>query len=231
VRRSDGAVIRMMLFPYEAADVSDVWHVMGLNGTGSDTYSVKDLFVPEQMSFARDEAVDRRESGVLFRLSTSNVYSFGFAAVALGIARQMLDDATRIAAEKTPGGSKRAMRDNNVVQAHIGRCEAMLRAIRSYLHAVARDLWQAIAESPELSINQKLEIRMASTGAIHQAGEVVDTLHHMLGSTSVFRKHPFERRFRDMHTVMQQLQGRESHYESIGQVLLGVDPDALLFST
>ena len=40
----------------------------------------------------------------------------------------MLDDATRMVSEKTPSGSKRALRDNNVVQAHIGRSEAMLRA-------------------------------------------------------------------------------------------------------
>ena len=34
-----------------------------------------------------------------------------------------------------------------------------------------------------------------------------------------------------MHTVTQQLQGRESHYENVGQALLGLDPDALLFTT
>ena len=232
MRRPNGApVIRMMLFPYDAADISDVWHVIGLKGTGSDTYSVKDLFVPEQMSFARDEEVDRRENGLLFKFSTSNIYSFGFAAVALGVARQMLDDATRMVSEKTPSGSKRALRDNNVVQAHIGRSEAMLRAARVYLYATARDLWHAMAETSELTLAQKLEIRMASTHAIHQAGAAVDALYHMLGSTAVFRQFPFERRFRDMHTAMQQLQGRESNYENIGQVVLGLDPDAMLFTT
>jgi alkylation response protein AidB-like acyl-CoA dehydrogenase len=232
MRRPDGApVIRMMLFPYDAADISDVWHVIGLKGTGSDTYAVKDLFVPEQMSFARDEEVDRRENGLLFRFSTSNIYSFGFAAVALGIARQVLDDATRMATDKTPGGSKRALKDNNVVQAHIGRSEARLRAARTYLYKVARDLWHAMAENPELTLDQKIEIRMVSTHAIHEAGAVVDALYHMLGSTAVFRQYPFERRFRDMHTAMQQLQGRESNYETIGQVLLGITPDAMLFTT
>ena len=230
-RPNGGPVIRMMLFPAEAAEITDVWDVIGLKGTGSDTYSVRDLFVPEQMSFARDEEVDRRECGLLFNFSTSNIYSFGFAAVALGIARQMIDDAIKVASEKTPAGSRRALRDNNVVQAHFGRSEAAWRAARTYLYATARDLWQAMAEKPGMTTAQKIEIRMASTNAILQSGAIVDALYHMLGSSAVFRKHPFERRFRDMHTVMQQLQGRESHYENIGQVLLGVDPDALLFST
>jgi hypothetical protein len=53
----------------------------------------------------------------------------------------------------------------------------------------------------------------------------------MVGSTAIFEAKPFERRFRDIHTVTQQLQGRQSHYESVGQVLLGLEPDAALFST
>ena len=87
------------------------------------------------------------------------------------------------------------------------------------------------AENPALTLEQKLEIRLTSTWTIHRAAEVADTIHQMIGSTSVFRKFPFERRFRDIHTVTQQLQGREAHYESVGQVLLGLEPDVLLFTT
>ena len=56
VRKPDGSpLIRMMLFPYRDAHITDVWDVMGLRGTGSDTYAVKDLFVPEALAFGRDE--------------------------------------------------------------------------------------------------------------------------------------------------------------------------------
>jgi indole-3-acetate monooxygenase len=232
VHNKNGAPrIRMMLFRTKDAQITDVWNVMGLKGTGSDTYGVKDHFVSERLSFQRDEAEDRRENGPLFKFSTSVAYSFGFAGVALGIARRMLDDATQLAAKKTPGGTKRSMRDNNVIQAQIGRSEAAWRSARVYLHATADDLWQAIAENPQLTNDQKIEIRLASTWAIHQAAKVADTVFHMVGSTAVFQKNPFERRFRDINTLTQQLQGRQSHYENVGQVLLGLDPDALLFTT
>src|SRR3954451_15639147 len=36
---------RTMLFRREIATITDVWQVVGLRGTGSDTYSVQDLFV------------------------------------------------------------------------------------------------------------------------------------------------------------------------------------------
>ncbi len=232
LKRADGsAVVRMMLFRYRDAQMIDVWDVMGLRGTGSDSYAVKDMFVPDRLSFGRDEPEERREQTQLFKLSTSNVYSFGFAAVALGIARRMLDDVIAAAAGKTPGGSKRALRDNNVVQSQIGKSEAAWRSARAYLHATARDLWQSLAATPTLTAEQKIEIRLSSTWAIHRSADVADTVYHMMGSTAVFRNNAFERRFRDMHTLTQQLQGRQSHYENVGQVLLGLDPDALLFTT
>lgn len=39
---------------------------------------------------------------------------------------------------------------------------------------------------------------------------------------------PFERRFRDMHTVTQQIQSRDAHYGTVGQILLGNPPEVFL---
>ena len=36
---------------------------------------------------------------------------------------------------------------------------------------------------------------------------------------------PFERRLRDMHSVAQQAQGRQLHFESVGQIMLGLPPE------
>ena len=35
----------------------------------------------------------------------------------------------------------------------------------------------------------------------------------------------FDRGFRDIHAVTQQLQGRQAHFETVGQFLLGHEPD------
>jgi len=42
----------------------------------------------------------------------------------------------------------------------------------------------------------------------------------MTGATAVFAANPFERRFRDMHTIAQQIQARDTHYEDAGKVIL-----------
>jgi hypothetical protein len=38
-------------------------------------------------------------------------------------------------------------------------------------------------------------------------------------------REPVRLRFRDMHAVTQQIQGRQAHFETVGQFLLGHQPD------
>jgi len=45
------------------------------------------------------------------------------------------------------------------------------------------------------------------------------------GATAIFENHPLERRFRDMHTVTQQLQARSSHFETVGAWMMGAASD------
>ena len=57
--------------------------------------------------------------------------------------------------------------------------------------------------------------------AIQQAREVMNFVYHSAGATAIFESNPFERRFRDLHTVTQQGQGQYSNFESLGQTLMG----------
>src|SRR6201999_2355074 len=55
-RKADGSPeIRTILFPMSSATMYDVWDVIGLKGTGTDSYSVDNLFVPERFTALRDE--------------------------------------------------------------------------------------------------------------------------------------------------------------------------------
>jgi alkylation response protein AidB-like acyl-CoA dehydrogenase len=74
-------------------------------------------------------------------------------------------------------------------------------------------------------VDHRIIIRMASTNAIHKAREAVDFAYNAAGATAIFESHPLERRFRDIHTVTQQLQGRLSHFETVGAWMMGADAD------
>jgi len=219
-RKADGSPeIRTILFPVTSATMYDVWDVIGLRGTGTDSYSVEDLFIPEKFAALRDDPSALREKGPLYQLTTNMVFSMGFAATSLGVARATLDAATELSRKKLPQGLS-AMRDNNAVQGLIGRTEGNLRAARAYLYATAAEVWADLAHGEALTEAHRIAIRLAATWTIHQATAVVDTAYHMAGATAVFSANKFERRFRDMHAIAQQIQARDTHYEDAGKVIL-----------
>jgi alkylation response protein AidB-like acyl-CoA dehydrogenase len=229
--KPDGAPeVRTILFPLASATMHDVWDVIGLKGTGSDSYSVEKLFIPEKFTALRDEPGAVRETGPLYRLSTHMVFALGFAAVSLGVARATLDAAVELARGKTPAGIK-AMREDNAVQGAIGRVEGNLRAARAYLYAAAGEVWRDLEATGKYTEGHRAALRLASTWTIHQAASVVDAAYHMAGATAVFSANKFERRFRDMHAIAQQIQARDTHYEDVGRAILATGPGAAAMDT
>jgi indole-3-acetate monooxygenase len=225
-RKPDGAPeIRTILFPLASATMYDVWDVIGLRGTGTDSYSVDNLFIPEKFTALRDVPAAVREAGPLYRLSTHIVFAMGFASVSLGVGRATLDAAVELARGKTPAGIK-AMRENNAVQGAIGRLEGNLRAARAYLYATTSEVWRDLEVTGTYTDGHRVALRLASTWTIHQSTSVVDAAYHMAGATAVFNANKFERRFRDMHAIAQQIQARDSHYEDVGRAILAADPGA-----
>ncbi|PYM55531.1 MAG: acyl-CoA dehydrogenase [Candidatus Rokuibacteriota bacterium] len=225
-RTPNGKLVeRTMLFPAASATFVDVWHVSGLKGTGSDAYTVDDLFVPHDHSISRDDPAERRQPGLIYCFPTGSFYASGFASVALGIARRMLDAFVSLAREKTPRGYKRPLANNAVIQSQVGQAEAQLSSARRFLMGSLADIWGAVGSSGTLTMDQRMLIRLASTYAIHQAKAVADVTHHAAGATSIFVDSAFDRGFRDIHAVTQQLQGRQAHFETVGQFMLGIEPD------
>ena len=227
--RADGTpVVRTMLFPKSSTEFTDIWHTIGLRGTASNQYSVKDLFVPEPYSvdvLSRRDSAATHEPGLLYRFSSLSLYASGFAGVALGIARGMLGHFIELARDKIPRGAQKTMRNNNVTQSQAARAEAKLSSARDWLLHSLDEITAAAAQRGHVTLDERMRIRLASTFAIHTALDVVDILYQAAGATAIFNDNPFERRFRDIHSVAQQLQGRQQHFETVGQHLMGLEPD------
>lgn len=231
LRRDDGGeILRTLLFPKSQATMTDIWHVVGLLGTGSDRYAIDDLFVPEEYTVVRDPNIAPRLPGRLYRFSSSNLYASGVAAVSLGIARGMIGDFTELGKAKVPRDGHQRLCENQVMQSQLAQAEARVRSARAFLIDTFAASWEAVGEDGELSLQHNTMIRLASTWAIQQAREVVNMLYHGAGATAIFDDRPFERRLRDMHTASQQAQGRQSHFETIGRVLFGLAPNTAMFA-
>lgn len=220
-----GVSTRIFFAPARAVEWVDNWNVVGLKATNSGGFKVENLFVPDGYSMNREHLSEVRLPDPLYTYPLNALFATGFSAVALGLARAMLDAVVAIAKEKKPWLAKQSLLESNLVQFQIGEAEARLRSARSYMETTAGRVWQDVVATGALTVPARMDIRMAATFAIHEAAAVADTAWQVAGANAIFESGPFERRYRDLRTVMQQAQGRKSHLQDTGAYLLGLAPN------
>lgn len=216
--------IRTLLFPADNATLIDTWDTIGLRGTASDSYTVDDLFVSDAFSGTREEPEARREPGPLYAIPMQALYAIGVAGVALGAAGAMLDAFKALAADKTPRGLGR-LADSAAVQSGVALAEVRLGAARAYALETLVEICARAPAEGAIGVEDRARIRLSASNAIHGAIDVADWVYKRAGVSAIFKGGAFQRPFRDIHTLSQQIQSRDAHFETIGQVLLGNPPD------
>lgn len=219
--------LRSLLVPAELVTIQDTWSVVGLQGTGSHDFVVDDVFVPTSQDVSRSQPAEH--SGPLYdaRLSRVNTWTLT-AATALGIARGALDAFVELATSKSSTMSASMLRERALVQNRLAEAEAIVSAARAYVLYAVGAAWEAVGAEDTASISDPMppivQARLAITHSIHEAVRAVDLVFHAAGTNAVYRKHPIERYFRDIHVAVQHAAALPIHYESAGKVLLGYAP-------
>jgi alkylation response protein AidB-like acyl-CoA dehydrogenase len=213
---------RSFLFLRSEAKIIDDWYVLGLRGTGSDSYSVDDLFVPDAHAPARDVAEERREHGPIYPIGSTLLYASGFCSVTIGIARRMLANYVELARGRHSRASPTAMARNNAVQREVGLLEAKLSAARAFLHEAAGQVYEASAAG-KLDVELRLRLRLATTWGMNEATDVSIACYRGAGTIAIADRAPFERRFRDAMSASQHLQAMLPHVEMVGRHIIGTE--------
>jgi alkylation response protein AidB-like acyl-CoA dehydrogenase len=220
-----GAAMRVFLVPAAAVEFIENWNVVGLIATNSGGFKVENVLVPHGHSVYLPFPRSPASAGPLAKFPLNNLFGIGFTGVALGIARAMLDFVIALAREKKPWLARLPLQESGLAQFQIGEAEARLRSARSYIEMTAAQIWRSVIASGELTVAQRMDIRLATTFAIHEAKAVADAAWDIAGASAIFTTNPLERRLRDIHTLTQQLQGRKSHLQDVGAYLLGLEPN------
>lgn len=213
----------IMLLPKKDIHIVDAWHVNGLRGTGTLSFEVDDLFVPNVRTY--DPAAESREDGPLYMIPTTLLFASGFATVALGNARASLDAAIDLAGKKTPIRETLVLRDMLTTQRQVGETMAVWSSAKAYLRESVSAVWEAACENHSLTIDDRIQLRLATTYAIRRAADMVDISYNLSGANAIFTNSPLQRRFQDAHVMTQQFQGRISNFDSVGRYYLGLEPE------
>jgi alkylation response protein AidB-like acyl-CoA dehydrogenase len=214
---------RSFVFKRSDAKITDDWHVLGLRGTGSDTYTVEDLFVPDERAPSREAPQERREPGPIYIIGSTLLYATGFCGVSLGLARRLLETYV----ELVRGGKKsrlaiNTMADNNAIQREIAHLEAKLSAARAFLHEALVDVYDAAAAGT-LDVERRMRLRLATTYGMNEATDVSVACYRAGGAMAILQNQPFERRFRDAMSASQHQQAALIHAEMVGRHIIGVE--------
>jgi len=223
----NGAPVTLMtMCPADDAVIVDTWHTLGMRGTGSHDVLMTDVFVPRRRTalLAPYEKPGSAYQGPLYKLTLWTAIS-ALASVATGIARAAIDDLLNLAQRKTPSYTARPLRDRSNVQSLVGEAEATLGAGRAYLYEALREVWSEALQGHMIDMQGKMKLQLAATHAIAGAARAVDLVHAAVGTTGIRDEHPFQRHFRDVHTITQHAYISTSRYESGGQFFLGVPID------
>jgi indole-3-acetate monooxygenase len=220
--------VRSFLFPRDKATIIDDWQVLGLRGTGSDTYSVTDLFIPDEHAPHREAAEERREPGPLYTIRSTLLYAAGFCGVTLGLARRMLDTYVTLARGRHSRVSPSAMANNNAIQREIAVLEAKLSAARAFLHEAVCQAYDA-ASAGTLDVDTRMRLRLATTYGMNEATDVSIACYRGAGTQAIMDSAPFERRFRDAMSASQHAQAMPPLLEMVGRHIIGTEGNEARF--
>ncbi|RRO18881.1 acyl-CoA dehydrogenase [Saccharopolyspora rhizosphaerae] len=203
--------------PIEQVVLEDNWDVMGLRATGSNDYSIRDVFVPASYTYEAT-CLEPRIGGALYRLGLANM-GICHTGWALGVGRRMLDEMRALAARKT--GAPGAGVDTQQFHAEYARAEAQHRAARAFSFETWRDCEDTLDSGSPLSTEQETLTRLVlnhTTSSVHEVGQTV----YRWAGTAALRRGVLQRFFRDLHGGTQHVTSSPGVLQSCGKLLSGL---------
>ncbi|CAI8020121.1 Pigment production hydroxylase [Geodia barretti] len=216
---------RILLMPKPEVNIVDLWHTAGLRGTGSFSFDVDDRFIAEERTYIQDGPA--WADGPLYQIPRTLLFATGFATVALGVARKSLEIAIGVGQSRMPYRSGVLLRDQQTTQRTMGEAHAQQSSARAFLKEAHGRLWDSACSKGTLTIDERIQLRVAATHAIRTSAQVVDAAYTLCGASGIFQSNPIQRRFQDMHVITQHVQGHYVHYETAGQFLMGLEPQGV----
>ncbi|MEV6910146.1 acyl-CoA dehydrogenase family protein [Amycolatopsis sp. NPDC051071] len=220
-RKVAGApVIRMLFVPRDVVHFEDDWYTIGLRGTGSVSYTLEDVFVPEE--FTVDGAAmhhppaDRPSRG--YPVSYFDFGPFTSSSTALGIAQDALETFKSLATSKTPAGASSTLAASHTVQEKLARMEMQVYTARVLLSEAASQVTER-GEDGGKALTAL--VRLTAAAVAEHAMAAVDLAYQLAGTSSLYATSRLERSLRDVRSAVKHITLSHTHFEMVGQYLLG----------
>ena len=195
----------LFLVPISDVTVIDDWHVMGMAGTGSKSFTVEDVFVPEHriLRYSDLEAAtgpgNKAHASPIFRMPHGGLATSAFACVAVGIAEGFLADYIALTKKRVSRGVKVAEQTGTQISLAVAAAE--IEAAAALYIAPVREARAMLERGETVPAHQRARGKRNSTYAARTALMAVERLFYTAGSRVLFEGNALQRAYRDLHAT------------------------------
>lgn len=202
----------------------DSWDTTGLCGSGSFDYAVEDLYVPDDWTFILGDTANPLQNPMYgFR----GLPFFLLSGLVLGMADAALRFVRELALTKRRGPV--LMREDPSVQVRIAEAEVLYGGARTFVREISQEILDTLHAGAALTPEQRGRYRLATSNCVDSAARIIDMMYKTAGGSAIHTGVPLERLFRDIHTAQTHIQVNDLTYIKSARLLLGLDPQDVLF--
>lgn len=194
------------LIPREDYRIDDVWNVVGLRGTGSNTVVVKDVFVPRHhvlsfkaMSTGTAPGLERNTAPV-YKMPWGTIHPTTISAPIVGMAygayaAHVEHQGKRVRAAFAGEKAK----DDPFAKVRIAEASSDIDAAWRQLSGNVADEYAKLVAGEEVPFEMRLRARRDQVRATGRAIASIDKLFESSGATALANGTPLQRFWRDAH--------------------------------
>lgn len=207
--------------------VEDTWHTLGMRGTGSANFGANGAFIPDHLTADPGPLKNPPPGldGPLFRMWPW-VAVLAQAITSVAVAANAVEAAVEVCKKKTPNYQQAPLQDQQLAQFWLGKAAALVEASRDTLHRAAEDAYADVVESGQtLSDRAKIRAQLAASYAGEACAEATRLVNDTVGTSAIRLTQPFERYFRDAHTLIHHAANSNRRYVEAAKLMLGQRTD------
>ena len=204
-----------LVVPIAEVEIVDDWHVAGLCGSGSSSYAVSDVVVPDR------RVIGSQQRGTFFNANAGFRIPIEHASVSLGGARRALDETIRLSAAKRRLMDPATVASKQSFQVELGKLAAQWSALFAGVRASAGELAQAAEHAPDTIGPAALKLKAVCALATEQSLVIGGRAFRYAGAAAVHDSHVLQRVYRDLTVSAQHVMAADSAYEDYGKAALG----------
>ncbi len=193
------------LIPKSDIKIIDDWNVVGLAGTGSKSFEVKNAFVPAHRVLDKKDYDEGTAPGHKFytspvtRLPRGGVSAVSYTAVAVGVAEGFLDNYFRYTGPRRSRGT--VVAEDPGIQFGAGQSAAEIEAAsRMYMGAI-RETMQVLERNETVTKHMSAQGKRNAAYACQLAISAVSRLFNAAGGRALYADSVLQRQFRDVYAA------------------------------